>query len=482
MKTPPQEAFAAFAQERCGDTLTALSTALGVPFLLLDTEGTLLLPLNGGVYPPPTGSTGEPERGTWAPIRARGDRIGYVLALGRQAALAPLIRSLARQIGREFANEADLEQMTDRLAQSYDELNLLYRYTRILRPDESFAVNAERLLDETVDMLAPRLLLLRRTDEEPLAWNSPVESPPAAALHWLLDTEERLTPVHHELARRLAQIGDPNARVPGTLLTPHGMVDYTLLAIQARDQIIGWIGLFRDEAEAPFETNEVRVLECLATQVTNIATSRRLHHELSEMLFNTIRGLVAAIDAKDEYTRGHSERVYNISVMIAERLALPQDQIQRISWAALLHDIGKIAIDGTILNKPGRLTDEEYETIKRHPARGCRVLEPIPQLREILPGIRHHHERFDGRGYPDGVEGEQIPLVARIIAVADTFDAIVSTRAYRQARTSEDALAEIRRGAGSQFDPDIVSAFLALAAEGALDTLTPEPAEERHAA
>jgi HD-GYP domain-containing protein (c-di-GMP phosphodiesterase class II) len=191
------------------------------------------------------------------------------------------------------------------------------------------------------------------------------------------------------------------------------------------------------------------------------------------MLFHTVRGLVAAIDAKDEYTRGHSERVHHVSILIAKRLGLSAEEIRRVSWAAMLHDVGKIAIGRSILHKPGKLTDDEYETIKTHPVRGCRVLEPIPQLREILPGIRHHHERWDGRGYPDGLRGEEIPLTSRIIAIADTFDAIVSTRAYREARSLEFALEEIGRNAGIQFDAQIVPVFLALAAENAFAALNP---------
>jgi putative nucleotidyltransferase with HDIG domain len=174
-----------------------------------------------------------------------------------------------------------------------------------------------------------------------------------------------------------------------------------------------------------------------------------------------IRALAAALDARDPYTAGHSERVSAYSVLIARQLNLPSDQIDIIRLGALLHDIGKIGVDDAILRKPGPLTSEEYEQIKRHPGLGARILRQVPFLQPHLPIVELHHERPDGKGYPFGLRGDEIPLPARIVHVADAFDAMTSARAYRPARGSAWAISELRQHAGVDFDPACVEAMAA---------------------
>jgi HD-GYP domain-containing protein (c-di-GMP phosphodiesterase class II) len=284
----------------------------------------------------------------------------------------------------------------------------------------------------------------------------------------MVSNQAILETVHAEIASTLREEAGVRTRVPGSIPSPHGNVDYVLVPVSVRSEPAGYAAIFRSEGEPPIETTELRFLECLAAELGNTATAHELQLELSRLLFNVVQSLVAAIEAKDRYTRGHSQRVYRLAVRIGQRLRLSEDDLQTLAWAALLHDIGKIAIDGQILNKIEKLSDAEFAAIKSHPERGCRVLEPIPQLHRVLPGIRHHHERWDGRGYPDGLRGEAIPLLARIVAVADTYDAIVSKRAYRPAGTLSYALDEIRAGAGTQFDPVVAQAMLELAVEGRL--------------
>jgi response regulator RpfG family c-di-GMP phosphodiesterase len=182
---------------------------------------------------------------------------------------------------------------------------------------------------------------------------------------------------------------------------------------------------------------------------------------INSMYVRSIDALIKALEAKDFYTRGHSQRVTIYSVAIAREMGLPGEEIEQLRRAAVLHDLGKIGVREVVLNKPGRLTDGEYGEIVRHPETAMRILEPIPFFQPLLPAILHHHERFDGRGYPAGLAGDRIPLPSRIMAVADTFDAMTSTRAYRDALPVPDANAEIRRCAGTQFDPGIVPYFLA---------------------
>lgn len=190
-----------------------------------------------------------------------------------------------------------------------------------------------------------------------------------------------------------------------------------------------------------------------------IARLKDAARENSELFLGTISALAQAIDAKDPYTRGHSVRVNRYSMLIGEEMNLPAAELRDLHVSSLLHDVGKIGIDDAILKKAGRLTDEEYETIKTHAALGATIMEPIPQMKPILPGLRHHHERCDGSGYPDGLSREQTPLMARIIAVADTYDAITTVRPYQNPMTDEAALARVAELRGPALDTAVVDAF-----------------------
>jgi HD-GYP domain-containing protein (c-di-GMP phosphodiesterase class II) len=199
------------------------------------------------------------------------------------------------------------------------------------------------------------------------------------------------------------------------------------------------------------------------------ALVRRLKQALrqnQELFLETIKTLAAAIDAKDPYTRGHSERVSSYSMAISRHLGLGQEEVFRVHIAAILHDVGKLGVRDGILNKPGGLSDDEFEVMRQHPAIGAQIMSPIRMLKDIIPGIRNHHETWDGTGYPDRMKGEEIPMVARIIGVADTFDAMTTTRPYQQAMTLDYVLNKMRSMSGSRFDPTVVEAFIAAVEAG----------------
>jgi len=193
---------------------------------------------------------------------------------------------------------------------------------------------------------------------------------------------------------------------------------------------------------------------------------QRSSQENRELFIGTVKALAAAIDGKDPYTRGHSERVSRFSVAIAQRLNLPDDEVEKIRISALLHDVGKIGIDDNILKKPAALTDEEYEIMKKHPQKGYKIMSQIPAMKEFLPGMYMHHEMVDGRGYPQGLKSDEIPLMGKIVAVADTFDAMTTDRPYQKAMQFEDALLRIESFIGTRYDPEVVGAFAAACREG----------------
>ncbi|HLN81734.1 MAG TPA: HD domain-containing phosphohydrolase, partial [Thermoanaerobaculia bacterium] len=181
---------------------------------------------------------------------------------------------------------------------------------------------------------------------------------------------------------------------------------------------------------ADLSENFNRMSESISTAVDNLKRAARENHEL---FINSIRALAAAIDAKDPYTRGHSERVARYSSQVAKEMGLSAEDVRRVRLSALLHDVGKIGIDDRILRKPTALTEEEFEIMKSHPVKGAAIMEAIPQLHDVIPGMKYHHERWEGGGYPDGLAGEEIPLQGRIVSVADTFDAMTTTRPYQRA-------------------------------------------------
>jgi len=188
--------------------------------------------------------------------------------------------------------------------------------------------------------------------------------------------------------------------------------------------------------------------------------------ENRELFIGTVKGLAAAIDGKDPYTRGHSERVSRFSIAIAQRLGVPDDEVEKIRISALLHDVGKIGIDDSILKKPSALTDEEYEVMKKHPQKGYKIMSQIPAMKEFLPGMYMHHEMVDGKGYPQGLKGDEIPLMGKIVAVADTFDAMTTERPYQKAMKFDDALARIESFVDTRYDADVVAALVAACKEG----------------
>ena len=190
----------------------------------------------------------------------------------------------------------------------------------------------------------------------------------------------------------------------------------------------------------------------------------RLFNDLSDLFIGSLKALTDSIDAKDGYTHGHSERVAIIARWIAEHLTktgdLHTDQVHEVYLAGLLHDIGKIGVDDSVLRKAGSLTDQEHELIHKHPTIGAGILRGIKQMGEIVPGVLCHHERVDGKGYPHGLDGQHIPLIGKIIGLADSFDAITSQRSYRDAKQIEDAVEEIRRCINTQFDAKVAQVFL----------------------
>ncbi|MCX5776117.1 MAG: GAF domain-containing protein [Candidatus Firestonebacteria bacterium] len=236
--------------------------------------------------------------------------------------------------------------------------------------------------------------------------------------------------------------------------------------LRVKNKIIGVVEVINKSKGKTFLPYELELLEALAEQSAVAIDNAFVHKEFQEFFLNTITALARAIESKSAATGTHIDRIDNYSMAIAEELSLNAEEKKRIRWAALFHDIGKIGIKESILQKPGKLTNVEYEEIKKHPQLGADIMKPIKQFKHVIPGILHHQERWDGKGYPSGLKNTKISIDGRVIGVADTFDAMTSDRAYQKGLPKDVALEEIKKCSGTQFDPKVVAALIAACAKG----------------
>ena len=243
-------------------------------------------------------------------------------------------------------------------------------------------------------------------------------------------------------------------------LSDHTRAVTSLLALPltSRGRFLGLLLAVRENGLA-FVEGQRKLLTILADRAAAAVHNGQLFESLERNFRTSIEVFVAALEEKDRYTRGHSERVAEFAEVTARELSLSDEEVEDIYQSGRLHDIGKLTIRAEELNKPSGLTQEEFQRFKAHPGFGADLLKNIPAFRRLLPGIGMHHEKFDGTGYPNGISGESIPMMARIMSVADTYDAMTSHRAYRSALKHQQAMDEIRRCAGTQFDPAVVEAF-----------------------
>lgn len=234
---------------------------------------------------------------------------------------------------------------------------------------------------------------------------------------------------------------------------------YFCVPLSVKGSLLG-ILILSSVRPAWFTNIHLTTTEKIATQVGIALENARLMEDIEEIFIGTVTSLVATIDAKSQWTKGHSLRVANYTVNLGAKLGLRKEALERLKLAAILHDIGKIGTYEAILDKPGKLTTEELDMIQKHPSLGADILMPLKAFRAIIPIMKHHHERYDGTGYPNGLAGEDIPIEARMLALSDVYDAMRSDRPYRRGLSLEEAVMELEAGAGTQFDPALVPLFI----------------------
>jgi putative nucleotidyltransferase with HDIG domain len=226
-----------------------------------------------------------------------------------------------------------------------------------------------------------------------------------------------------------------------------------------KDKTIGVLQLINKKGGGRFTKDDQELVEGMASQIAIALENANLYDDLRNLSIGVIKSLANAVDARDPYTNGHSLRVAEYSLAIGRKMGLQEVQLELLEYMAILHDVGKIGIRDEILNKSGPLTDAEYRIMTRHPQIGAEILSSVKLLQKIVPGVQHHHEKFDGSGYGMGLKGEEIPIEARIISVADTYDAMTTDRPYRKGLSHNIAMEELKKVAGKQLDPEVVTAF-----------------------
>ncbi len=376
--------------------------------------------------------------------------------------LNDLLSGMADLIGQQTAHQQEIDDITEQLSQSFEELHLFSRIATQIKTLRFSDTMLRGLIEEIMDSMGADLAFAKFLQhgeqdvlvmEESLAHRLPDAQGLSDRLLSLIPLETKDPENNYFVLNN----SETNASFRPLLPDPYR---FLAVRIEHESEFYGWLGLLSLNMREIFRQNELRLLTSMAEQVAAVIANTDLYRDLERFIVNMVKSLVHAIEAKDVYTRGHSERVSEYTMRMADLLSLDRNERDNLQWASLLHDIGKIAVSEQILNKRGKLTDKEYKHIQDHSRQGFNILRPLEQLSESLPGILHHHERFDGKGYPSGLRGEGIPYFARIIAVADTYDAMTSDRAYRPAKLPEEALEILEEVAGTQLDPHLVEVFV----------------------
>lgn len=341
---------------------------------------------------------------------------------------------------------AENEQLADEVLRNYEQMSLLFDFSTRITGVTAVDATMELLLDRCAALMSVERVYVRDAEA---GWRCY-----SAADRRLFAAERPDAP-----DQILNQLVDE--AVHKLVVTVHATPDVQIAAAPLRcGESVAAIVALRDADAGEFTSGHMQLLESLLTFGGQLLANNMLHEKLRLLSMEAMRALVSAIDKKDNYTCGHSGRVGFFARMVGERLGLPGPTLDRLEWSGLLHDVGKIGIAEEVLNKPGRLSNDEFDHIKQHPRMGYEILEPIQSFADVRQGVLHHHENIDGSGYPDGLSGEEIPLFARIIRIVDAFDAMGSRRAYRDAIPIERTLDILRSEAGSKLDPRIAEVFI----------------------
>ncbi len=419
--------------------LQRIVSALKTPIIIEDSEGTLLMATDGV------------ESGARYPVHGANEVIGWVIGSER---VAPIASLLSYEAGMEIEKRTLVRETLNK----YKEITLLYDIVEKISSCLDTKEVARLVIEEARRVIklssVSVLLLNKETDTLELIGEYGHERGAIAIASrgvgiagsvWLSGRAEIVNDVHSD-----PRFIKEDAANSSLMCAP----------LKAKDKVVGVIKLGNDRP-VTYSAEDLKLFTTLASLAAVAIENASLYEQLKEAFYTTVYTLAETIEKRDPYTGNHTKRVMEYSLAIGKTLGLPEEDMARLQLGAALHDIGKIGVRDSVLLKESSLTDEEFEQIKMHAVYGEEIISRISQLQSAIPGVKHHHEKFNGRGYPDGLKGDEIDITARIIAVADSFDAMTTNRPYRKGLSLDEAFEELRKYSGSQFDPEVVDAFFA---------------------
>ncbi len=423
----------------------------------LDT-GALIFDINGNVLANIGANIGqsgsENEIGAVSfPVNIKDEQAGYVKGSEKAAIIVSILTYM-------LAAEYDKRDLIDEVSSRYKEINLFYDFTEKILGCSSLKDIALLTLSLVKNFIkADTVSIMLKNDET--NWIDVISA---------YDYDEKtvknsIVPFNGESIAEFVMLSG-NAEIINDIsldgwTAPGGGTTGSMMCapLKIKDKVIGALNI-ATENHTEFSSSDLKLFTTLSHNVGIFVENVKLYKELKEIFISTVYTLAETIEMRDNYTGNHTKRVMEYSYAIGEVIGMNKDALEELRLSAILHDIGKIGVRDDVLLKPGKLTDEEFALMKKHPVFGEEILKKIKGLEHIIPGVKHHHERHDGRGYPDGLKEDEIELNAKIISVADTFDAMTSDRPYRKGLDPKIAIDELIKCSGTQFDGKIVDAFI----------------------
>lgn len=448
--------------------LDGLAAISGIPIIFTDTEGNSLTATPPGERQWEEKSGPLPSREV--PVLFGEEKVGSISCRGVGEQLDPLLKMAAFSMENAFRLEAELEDLSSEIVRLYQELSLIYSLSHKLGSALDINTICAQALEEIGSAIEVNSIIILLLDDRSGMLNVQSCIGPAGEAIRGMRFDAGADPFSDILARKkvatVKKLPKELPLLPGSSLCVPLVTD---------DKNIGILIASNKKSGEEFRSQEIKLMDALSGEIAAAIKKAQLYERIQKLFINTVEALASAIDAKDPYTYGHSRRVAKISAAICEEIGMPREKILPIELAALLHDIGKIGTPEHILQKPGKLKPEEMEIIKEHPLQGAQILSNIEELKEVMDWIKHHHECYDGKGYPDMSRAEDIPLPSRIISIADSFDAMTSDRPYRKGMDPAKVMDIMDDFAGTQYDPGLLQTFKCILRSRGADFANQDP-------
>lgn len=449
------------SRRKIEEALNSLSAGFGAPLLIVDSQGKVLMGAGSDCLDREAFACSADKDGTVycsEPLFFKEKKVGTLEACLQSGTGTEVAQGIARSLEWFLSLESEIVNLSSEIVRVYDELSLIQKMSGMLGNEMDTEKICRLVLEEGDKILSVRTFIIMLLDGErqELCARFAVGRDRDSVVGYRISCTDGL--IGHVFRQ-----GEPvtvcDIAIDGRLTLPFPATSILCVPLIADTKPVGMMIATDKLSGEEFWSQELQLMGIFAAEVSSALQKANLYEEINKLFLSTVEALATSIDAKDPYTYGHSRRVAEISVAISTEMEMPKERIRKLELASLLHDIGKIGTPESILRKPGMLQPDEYEKIKEHPAKGEEILSMIAEFKEIVSWIRHHHEWYDGHGYPDSLVEEQIPLEARILAVADSFDAMTSDRPYRKGMPSDAVLKIMEQFSCSQFDPAVVTAF-----------------------